>query len=437
MDVIASEAKQSTTVRPVHLAQWRDNRRKGWAKRMTQTDSTRQTDHAELTRRHDVDWLRVLGMMVVFLFHNARFFDTGDWHVKSQRTSEAVSFITLIVTVQWMMPLFFILSGIGAYHALGRERWSQYLILRVKRLVVPLLFGIFVIIAPWQVYLERVSHGQYSGPFWRWYPQYFHGWFGFGGNFAWMGVHLWYLEALFVFSVITLPLFLVLRSRAGDHLVAAWSGATRIPGLIFLPAAPIAIMEFIARSPALKDNLLGRRDFGGWSLLPYLAIFVVGFVLARGEEPAKAMERHRFVGLLVAVLALGAGWLLVKEYSLPESTVTFAVLRGLLCWAPLIAICGFASRHLRSTNAFLKYANEGVLPFYILHQTVILTIGFYVLRLDTSLWVEYLIIVTGSFIVIMALYELLIRRVNLLRFLFGLKMRRPQPAPVSQPSPSV
>ena len=102
----------------------------------------------------------------------------------------------------------------------------------------------------------------------------------------------------------------------------------------------------------------------------------------------------------------------------------------MLCWAFLIAICGFASRHLRFSNGFLKYANEAVLPFYILHQTIILTVGYYVLRLDTSLWIEYLIIATISFIVIMALYELLIRRINLFRFLFGLKMLSAPAGPV-------
>jgi glucans biosynthesis protein C len=122
---------------------------------------------------------------------------------------------------------------------------------------------------------------------------------------------------------------------------------------------------------------------------------------------------------------------------LPESGIGFASLRGLLCWAFLIAICGFASRHLRFSNAFLRYANEAVLPFYILHQAIILTVGFYVLRLNTSLWLEYLIIASISFIVVMALYELLIRRINLLRFLFGLKMlRRAQPIQVREPTPA-
>jgi glucan biosynthesis protein C len=403
---------------------------------MAQTSSTLQAGHPELTRRYDVDWLRVLGMMVVFLFHNARFFDTEGWHVKSARTTPAVTMI-VIFAVQWMMPLFFILSGIGAYHALAHQRWPQYLASRVKRLAVPLVFGILVIIAPWQVYLERISHNQYSGSFWRWYPHYFEGWFGMGGNFAWMGVHLWYLEALFVFSLITLPLFRVLQSHAGDRLVAALSRTMRIPGLIFLPAIPIAIMEFVANSPTLKESLLGRRDFGGWSLLPYLALFGVGFLLAGGKEMSRALERHRFAGLGAALLTFVAAYLAIKHYGLPESGIAFAALRGLLCWAGLIAICGFASRHLQFSNGFLKYANEAVLPFYILHQTIILTIGYYVLRLDTSLWIEYLIIATSSFLVIMALYEWLIRRINILRFLFGLKMMRHQPpAHTLQPTPA-
>jgi glucan biosynthesis protein C len=392
---------------------------------MVQTSGISPACQPELGRRYDVDWLRVLGMMVVFLFHNARFFDTDGWHVKSPRTTPAVTMV-VIFTVQWMMPLFFLLSGIGAYHALARQKWPQYLLARVKRLAVPLVFGIFVFIAPWQVYLERISHNQYSGSFWSWYPHYFEGTFGLGGNFAWMGVHLWYLEALFIFSIFTLPLFLFLRSRAGRYLVAALSYPMTMRGMIFLLALPIAIMEFIADSPALAESLFHRRDFGGWSLLPYFAIFGLGFLLAGSKEMTDAVERHRFAGLVAAFLIFVVAYVAVKKHALSESSIAFAALRGVFCWAFLIAICGLASRHLRFSNGFLKYANEAVLPFYILHQTIILTVGFYVLKLDTSLWLEYLIIATISFLIIMALYELLIRRINFLRFLFGLK---PQPRP--------
>ncbi len=397
---------------------------------MVQADSLPEVGRPGLTRRYDVDWLRVLGMMAVFLFHNARFFDTEGWHVKSSRTTFAVT-VFVVFMVQWMMPLFFILSGIGAYHALAHQRWPQYLLSRIKRLAVPLLFGIFVIIAPWQVYLERVSHNQYSGPFWRWYPHYFEGWFGLGGNFAWMGVHLWYLEFLFVFSILTLPLFLSLRSSGGVRLLAGLSHLLSRPGAIFLLAVPLAIMTFLSTTPPIKRSIFGNEGFGGWSFFPYLILLIIGYVLATREELTRAMERHRVPALLTGILSFVLGYAVYKaieQWSWLPRGLVMSPIRGLLCWTWLVAICGFASRHLRFSNGFLRYANEAVLPFYILHQTIILTVGFYVLRLNTSLWVEYLIIATSSFIVIMALYELLVRRVNLLRFLFGLKMRRPQPA---------
>jgi hypothetical protein len=404
---------------------------------MAQAGRTLQTGHPEVTRRYDVDWLRVLGMMTVFLFHCGRFFDTGGWHVKSPRTIPALDFV-IVFAVQWMMPLFFILSGIGAYHALAHQSWPQYLVSRVKRLVVPLVFGIFVIIAPWQVYLERVSHGQYSGSFWRWYwHDYFRGWFGLGGNFAWMGVHLWYLEFLFVFSVIALPLFLYLRSSSGMRLAGALSRLLSRPGAIFLLALPIAVMAFLATTPPIKHSILGNEDFGGWSALPYFAILLLGYLLATNEELTRAMERHRIAGLLAGIGLFLLGYVIYKateQWSwLPRALLGLPI-RGLLCWSWLIAICGFASRYLRFSNGFLRYTNEAVLPFYILHQTVILTIGYYIIRLNTSLLVEYLLILVNSLAVIMAIYELFIKRINVLRVLFGMKaLRRLQPAPAVQP----
>lgn len=390
----------------------------------------------KLMRRFDVDWLRVFGMATVFFFHCSRFFDTESWHVKSPQTSPVVQIIGSF-TLQWMMPLFFVLSGTGAYYALASQRWPQFLVSRCQRLVVPLLFGMLVIIAPWQIYLERVSRGQFRGSFWRFYPHYFEGWYMFGGNFAWTGVHLWYLELLFAFSALTLPLLVLLASHTGARLATRLSRLMAIPGLVFLPAALIFLTELVANSPAVRDGFFGQRYFGGWSVLSYLPMFLLGAVLGRSEEMTRVVERTRVAGLVVALVAYAAGYVLLKEFGVPRSGIVFAGLRGLTCWACLIALGGFASRHLRFNNGFLKYANEAVLPFYILHQTVVLTIGFYVLRLDTSLWVEYLLIATSSFLVIMAIYELLLRRINVLRLLFGMKpLRRPQPAPAEKPIPT-
>jgi len=375
-------------------------------------------------RRDDIDWLRVLAMLVVFVFHCGRFFDEEDWHVKNPQTNHTVM-ILVRITIQWMMPLFFLLSGMSSFHALSRHKTTQYILARIKRLAVPFVFGTFVVITPLQVYLERLSHNQFHGSFFEFYPNYFDGWYGFGGNFAWMGIHLWYLEILFVFSLAALPLFLYLSAPGGRKLTSKIAGALSRPGFILLLAFPIAIMEFVANLPSIRPTILGNEGFSGWSLLPYAVFFILGHLIATESRLAFTIERQRVTALIAGVTITTLGFYLVDSgYSLPEWLL--AILRALNAWAWLIAICGFGSRHLNFSNQFLKYGNEAVLPFYILHQTVILAIGYYIVQLDMAMLAKFLIIAAASFLTIVALYEVLIRRVNLLRFLFGMKLKQSQ-----------
>jgi hypothetical protein len=126
--------------------------------------------------------------------------------------------------------------------------------------------------------------------------------------------------------------------------------------------------------------------------------------------------------MMTGVCITALGFFLVESgYTLPGWLL--ALLRAFNAWAWLIVICGFGSRHLNFSNRFLRYASEAVLPFYILHQTVILAIGFYVVQLDIAIWAKYLIIAAISFLAIIALYDLLVKRMNILRFLFGMKLK--------------
>ncbi len=369
-------------------------------------------------RRYDIDWLRVLGMCVVFLFHCARFFDAEDWHVKNPDLSAAAT-VFVFVTVQWMMPLFFIVSAVASYFSLGSRSGSRYLSSRVKRLLVPFLLGTFVLLIPAQVWIERVSHGQYAGSFLGWYPRYFDGWYGFGGNFAWMGLHLWYLQMLFVFSVLTLPLFLLLKRPWARRMMRGLATGLGRPGLVLLLAVPLALVEmYVSQYP----EGIGMRAFGGWSPLSYLVFFLVGYVIATDPRYSDAAERIRWVSLALGVVLLVGlappSWT-GRPFSWP-APVYFA-LRGLTSWLWLVGFMGLASAHLRFTNRFLRYANEAVLPFYILHQTVIVVIGFSIRTWDLPLAIKYPLLMITSFAVIMALYELLVRRVGVLRLLFGMR----------------
>jgi len=136
-------------------------------------------------RRFELDWLRVLAIAAVFLFHSGRFFDPQDWHVKNPSTHPALEILAALAIV-WMMPLLFTISGASTFYALRKRCGGAFLKDRAQRLLVPLVVGIFTH-AVWQVYLERTTHYQFSGSFWQFLPHYFDGLYGVGGNFAWMG----------------------------------------------------------------------------------------------------------------------------------------------------------------------------------------------------------------------------------------------------------
>ncbi|GAB4456675.1 MAG: hypothetical protein Fur0044_50460 [Anaerolineae bacterium] len=377
-------------------------------------------------RRWDIDWLRVLATLAVFLFHCARFFNDEGWHVKNNQLNFGMSIFVAIVS-QWLMPLFFILSGASAYYALSGRRSGAYLRERVTRLLIPLIFGILVLIPP-QVYIESVS-GQsktvppFSGSFLEFYPHYFDGFYAFGGYFAWMGLHLWYLLVLFVFSLLTLPLFLFFKTETGQRLIS--SVATRLakPGLIFLLPAPLLIFEVM-----LDPEGIGFRNFGGWNIFVYLGWLMIGYLLVADVRFEQAIRRHYLAAVGLAGLTITVGLILYMPNDVAYGSSGYlwrSTLRVFNSWFWLLAILGLGRRYFNFKNNFLVYAGEASLPFYILHQTVIVIIGFCLMDGSLGVLPKYLILAVTSLIIIMTLYELLIRRFNGLRFLFGLKPRQP------------
>lgn len=380
-------------------------------------------------RRYDIDWLRVLAMLSIFVFHCARFFNYEYWHVKNNQLDLGMSvFVSFLVL--WIMPLFFLLSGEGSYFALSFRTGGKYITERFKRLVVPFLFGTFVVLIPLQVYIERVSHLQFAGSFIEFYPHYFDGLYALGGNFAWMGLHLWFLEFLFIFSLIALPLFLYLRTEAIKRRISRVSAYLKKPGTIFLLGIPLVIMGLLVDlQPGGIGLLIFNQAFGGWSLAEYIIFFIYGYLIASDMNFKETLERHRKIALVMGVITSTLLMQLLYFYSIgPSFTyILSAILRPFSSWLLLVAILGFGSKYLSFNNRVLKYANEAVLPFYILHQTVIVTIGFYIASWNASVIVKYFILSTLSFAVIVSIYDLLIKRNNWLRFLFGMRLKKRLP----------
>jgi peptidoglycan/LPS O-acetylase OafA/YrhL len=370
-------------------------------------------------RRRDVDWLRILAMLTVFLFHCARFFNDEDWHVKNNQLSEGFTFMVNFLVV-FMMPLFFVLSGISSYYSLQRRTGKRFIWERFKRLFIPLAFGILVLIPP-QVYIERVTHNQFNGSFISFFPHYFEGMYAFGGNFAWMGLHLWYLEVLFVFSLLTAGLLVFMKKHNTSHPGGWLHRMFGHPFSLFLLIVPLFIMEVMAN---LHPDTIGMRGFGGWSVLTYLVFFLLGYVVATDDRFRGHLEKAWILSLALGIVLMGVRFILIASgLSFPVTVIS--LLRSANAWCWLAAIMGAGSRYLRSDNRFFHWAGEAVLPFYILHQSVIVVTGYFIRNWLAGVVLKYLFLVSVSLILIILVYELLVKRVNLLRFLFGMKVRRP------------
>ncbi len=373
-------------------------------------------------RRYDLDWLRVMVILTVFVYHSARFFNLDGWHVKNLTTYWSVE-IWEQVLATWMMPLCFVISGASVFYALGKSSAGKFVKDKVLRLFVPLVVGIFTH-SMLQVYLERLSHGQFQGSFFDFLPHYFEGMYGFGGNFAWMGVHLWYLEMLFVFSLIFLPLFLLLERGWGQRVLAGLGNLLAVPGVAIFLTLPITlILNFVA-----GDSPLGMDVFGGWGILSHAWFFLSGFLIASSERLQQSIQRLRWVWLIGAlILTITQVADLVASASRSSVDLQHTDLMAYL-W--ILAFLGLARQHLNFSTPRLQHANEAVLPFYILHQPVLLVVGYFVVQWAVPDLAKYIIVAASSFIIIIGLYEFLVQRFDVLRVLFGMKPMK-APAPVS------
>ena len=157
-------------------------------------------------RQYYIDWLRIMLILSVFLYHIGMIFNPWPWHIKNSEQFGGLLCYIMNFLHSWRMPLLFMLSGAGTYFALGKRTSGQYLWERFRRLVIPLAAGIFILV-PVQVYIERID--QYGS-----LPEYYHHMFeGIypEGNFSWH--HLWFIAYLFVISLFISPFLNFLRGR--------------------------------------------------------------------------------------------------------------------------------------------------------------------------------------------------------------------------------
>ena len=369
-----------------------------------------QKDKAD--RRHDLDGLRALAVLLLVPFHTALMFslDPNDIvYVKNNLESPLLKQLAYFVH-QWHMPLLFTIAGASAWYGLqSRSAW-QYLRKRLLRLAVPLVFGVTVLV-PVLVYCHLVT-----GPGCDSYRSVYQRFFridpsnlsGRSGTFT--PAHLWFILFLLVYTFAALPLFAYLNRRNGRRSAAQLTAFIERRGAIFLLAVPLAAA---AAAP----------DLGGKPPLLYFAYYVLGYILTRDDRFQRVLERHALSGLLCGVIArivtvaVGRPF---APYSLGDVVMHCVYHFGAWCW--VIAILGFGSRYLNRASGPLRYANRASYPFYILHLPVNTVVGYFILQWDAGITVKYLAIAAATLLATIGVYDVFVKRTAITRFLFGMKV---------------
>lgn len=376
-------------------------------------------------RLYFLDWLRIIAFFILIAYHVGMYYVNWGWHVKSPFASDAAESY-MMLSAPWRLALLFLISGVASSFMLGRTGAGAFLRRRSWRLLVPLVFGMLVIVPP-QPYFEVVEKYGYQGSYLDFMQLYLHAYRGFvtgpGAHLVlptWN--HLWFVAYLWVYTVVLAAIALALGAR-----LDAWSQrlARLLTGwrLVLLPLAVLGLarLVLVARFPST------HALFGDWyNHAQYFSLFLLGAMMARQPGFWQRLDALRWAGLGTAL----ACWALLKIYfSLPDDLVPAAAMAWLLPlqrvayalgqWSAIIAACGFAHRHLEFDSAKRRYLAQAVFPVYIVHQTLIVSMahGLKPVRLPPGIEAIVLMVLTLTFS--LAVFEV-VRRCAPLRPLFGL-----------------
>lgn len=372
-------------------------------------------------RRYDLDWLRVGVFALLIFYHVGMFFVPWGWHVKNDPLYPGLRW-PMIFLNQWRLPILFVISGMGTYYAYSFRSPGAYSWERIKRLLVPLVFGMLLIVPP-QVYVERLVYGDFTGSYWDFFPaEAFRGVYP-EGNLSWH--HLWFLPYLLLFSLLLAIPFRRIKDRPGVL-------GARVQKLMSTPwgwlwfLIPLYLWEaflepFFNVTHALVGDWFALVNFG--------TLFFFGFILlASGNAFWENAVRYRRRNLLLGCASfalLAFTW--EFEDGIPRH-FTEAGLKVLNLWAWIFVLFGYAARYLNRPSKVLAYCNRAVYPFYILHQTVTVILAYPLTTLDWGFWPEAVYLTLGTFGISWLLYHFLIVPLPLLHPFFGLKpARKTQP----------
>ncbi|MEA3321455.1 MAG: acyltransferase family protein [Bacillota bacterium] len=357
-------------------------------------------------RKHYIDGIRIVAILLLIPFHTARIYDYYPFYIKDDQSMILQLFA--IFLSQWRMPILFLVSGVGTYFILRSRSNRAFIHDRLKRLLIPFIFAVLVIVPP-QGYYAALSKGiiPATTSYWEYYPTFFT--FdlsqidGFKGTFT--PAHMWFILFLVVFSLISIMVFRFIQKRESmlTSSTPSW--------FLYVLIIPIFITDIA---------LLGME----FNPFYYFTFFLYGACIVKETELERMMVKERGRLLILALVSMSAVlflyWLHIKN-GVAIPLVIFTLLQSITAFAWIFAMLANFKTYMNKKNKWITSVNMKVFTIYILHQTLIVAIGFYMQKLSISIWSQFILINLLTFISIGLVYFLFIKHFAVVKTLFGAK----------------
>ncbi len=347
-----------------------------------------------LNRRYDIDWIRVIAISLLLLYHVAIGFQPWGIMIGFVTTDKPWESLWIPMTMLnvWRIPLLFFVSGMGVYFAIQNRDWKQLLLERAGRILLPFLFGIFLIV-PIHVYI------------WQYYYQ-------FDPIYSAHPGHLWFLGNIFVYVVVLSPVFFYLKRNEEGIMANRIRWMLRTP-LGLIPVVAAFITEALIVNP--RPYEMYAMTWHGFFLGLLAFFFGFCFVLA-GRTFWEMILKWRWLFLAGAVVLFSVRLVYFQPFA---PTYLLAIESN--CW--IISVFAFGYKYLNHPSKALRYLSQAAYPVYIVHMIFLYLGSLLLFRLDIAVPLQFVLLLLFTVVGCFAAYELVIRRINFIRPLFGLKRK--------------
>ncbi len=375
-------------------------------------------------RRRDIDWLRIFAIFLLFPFHAARVFDyrEANYILSDASSSAGVTFMSVIWP--WFMPLLFFVAGVSTWYALQKKDARHYLKERVLRLLIPLVLGI-ILIVPIQGYMARMRQGTLTGGYFHYlFAQFFPDFSdisGYNGTFT--PAHLWFILYLFAISCLLLPLFMRVVSARRQQNTGALGRLFEKGWFLLLLFIPLTVSE-------------GLPDIGGKNPFFFGMYYTIGFFIA-STNAFKTIDSIKWWSFGITLLSIPLYMLLggiASGYDdFAWQSILLALVRNLYGISAILTMLAFSQKYLNRGGRVLSYLNQAAFPVYILHQSVMMVIAYYVVQWRGGITLQFAAIMLLTLAACMVLFEAF-RHIAPMRFILGIKAAKGRPVRTGSPS---